>query len=112
MRNSTLQLLLFSLFIWLQSCTAIPFEHTEESGILSRLSKLESRLDHASERIDVLSQRQTVCRALPREDFEEYATCDDNEYQLMNWCSGDCNADDARVTVCCIKAEPDVNIKH
>lgn len=47
------------------------------------------------------AEAKLSCRALPREDHQSFATCAADEKELTKWCSGDCNADDARVTLCC-----------
>ena len=41
------------------------------------------------------------CEALPVEDDKDYARCSPGTRELMRWCSGDCNHDDAKVTICC-----------
>jgi len=43
------------------------------------------------------------CVAHPAEDFQSYRPCMKDEFTFAEWCSGDCNSDDARVTICCKK---------
>ena len=47
------------------------------------------------------AEAKLSCKALPREDHQSYQTCAAGEKELAKWCSGDCNGDDARVTLCC-----------
>ena len=42
------------------------------------------------------------CRAFPREDKEaEVHQCPIQTFKLAEWCSGNCSANDARMTLCC-----------
>ena len=41
------------------------------------------------------------CEAFPREEFESATACDDGTFKLLEWCSGDCSSDGAKVTICC-----------
>ncbi len=51
--------------------------------------------------IEYLGAKKQVCDALVTEEYQPQPVCPADMYQLMAWCSGDCNADDVRVTVCC-----------
>ena len=48
-----------------------------------------------------ITKRLESCEAFPREETQPFAQCRSGTFQLAEWCSGDCNADDARVTICC-----------
>ncbi len=41
------------------------------------------------------------CTALPAEETQPPRQCGAGQFKLVEWCSGDCNSDDARVTICC-----------
>lgn len=41
------------------------------------------------------------CRAYPSEEYEPFHLCPAGTESLASWCSGDCNADDAKVQICC-----------
>lgn len=41
------------------------------------------------------------CKAYPTEEHHPPKQCTAETFKLVEWCSGDCNADDARVTICC-----------
>ena len=42
------------------------------------------------------------CVALTAEDYQAYAECpQDTPLTLVEWCSGDCGTDDAKVRICC-----------
>ena len=46
--------------------------------------------------------RKVACEAHPREDFSQQRTMNcEPGFKLAEWCSGDCNDDDAMVTLCC-----------
>ena len=46
--------------------------------------------------------RELACDAYPREEHSPPSTMNcKSGFKLAEWCSGDCNADDARVTLCC-----------
>lgn len=49
----------------------------------------------------IVSDLKQQCTAHPVEEFQSYVQCGDGEYELLKWCSGDCNSDDARMTICC-----------
>ncbi len=53
-----------------------------------------------SDELETLKNRKLVCQALTTEEFDPAPTCDAG-YTLARWCSGDCNEDDAQVTLCC-----------
>ena len=42
-----------------------------------------------------------ACSAHPSEDYQAYASCPAGTESFLEWCSGDCNDDDARVRICC-----------
>jgi len=48
-----------------------------------------------------LANKKLKCRAIPTEERRNYGTCSNNEFKLVQWCSGDCTGDDAKVTICC-----------
>lgn len=55
-----------------------------------------------SKEVKRLNSKKLTCQATPREESQEKSvSCAANYYKLAEWCSGDCNADDARVTLCC-----------
>ena len=41
------------------------------------------------------------CVAYTSEDYEDYVPCPPRSEVFVEWCSGDCNDDDARVRICC-----------
>ena len=45
--------------------------------------------------------RAGTCTAYPREEYESYASCPGGSWELVRWCSGNCDGDDAKVTICC-----------
>ena len=49
----------------------------------------------------VIADIKQQCTGHPVEDFEPYAQCREGTYELLRWCSGDCNDDDAKMTICC-----------
>ncbi len=50
--------------------------------------------------LNELKGRRLSCEALPREDEQKPASCSKG-FKLAEWCSGNCDKDDARVTLCC-----------
>lgn len=53
------------------------------------------------EDITKLKTRRLQCEAHPVEEFQPTKQCEAGQFKLVEWCSGDCNKDDARVTICC-----------
>lgn len=47
-----------------------------------------------------IRDRELVCEAITKEEFQERPVCNAG-YVMAQWCSGDCNEDDARVALCC-----------
>ncbi len=44
-----------------------------------------------------------ICGAIAAEDSEEFPLCPNSEYgATAQWCSGNCDYDDAKVTICCV----------
>ncbi|MDE0145306.1 MAG: hypothetical protein OXL95_05495 [Nitrospira sp.] len=62
---------------------------------------LIEKVGQLSKNVKSLDSKKLICNAKPREDHKGYASCDADYYELAKWCSGDCNADDAKVTLCC-----------
>jgi hypothetical protein len=54
-----------------------------------------------TEDVASLKTKQLLCVAMPTEDHQGFALCAEGYYSLAQWCSGDCNGDDARVVICC-----------
>ena len=55
-----------------------------------------------SKEVKRLNSKKLTCQATPREEFQEKSvSCAADYYKLAEWCSGDCDRDDARVTLCC-----------
>ena len=73
---------------------AIIWESVSEGALIRNLGGVTSA------DLDMVKNRKLMCEALVSEEFEEPPTCSAG-YTLASWCSGDCNADDARVALCC-----------
>ena len=74
----------------------------EINTVYKELGKTQEKVGQLSKNVESLDSQKLTCEAIPREEFqEEFASCAADYYKLAEWCSGDCNADDARVTLCC-----------
>ena len=79
----------------------------EVGNLLSELEKhpqaedLIKKVGELSKNVKKLNSKKLTCKAKPSEDFQKFASCEADYYRLAEWCSGDCNADDAKVTLCC-----------
>ena len=62
---------------------------------------LRKEVGQLSRNVKRLDSKKLTCEAKPREEYQEFASCAADYYKLAEWCSGDCNADDAIVTLCC-----------
>ena len=71
-----------------------------EGGLVKSLGgATSSELAEVRQQLDT-HPRELTCEALVSEEFQKRPTCNSG-YQMTQWCSGDCNADDAQVTLCC-----------
>ena len=67
-----------------------------------KANDLRKEVGQLSKTVKRLDSQKLTCEATPREEFQEKSiSCTADYYKLAEWCSGDCNADDARVTLCC-----------
>ncbi|MCY4226298.1 MAG: hypothetical protein OXF20_01125 [Gammaproteobacteria bacterium] len=51
--------------------------------------------------ITAIGSQRLSCKTLVAEEFQPYQECQSQYFELARWCSGDCNADDAKATMCC-----------
>ena len=87
----------FAVLVW---------EKATDGGLISALGgATKTEVGAVTQAVDGLRKellgRRLACTAHPKEDRSKWATCASPKFELTRWCSGDCNADDARVTICC-----------
>ena len=51
--------------------------------------------------VSAIGNRRLSCETLVAEEHQSYRECKQTQFELTRWCSGDCNADDAKATICC-----------
>lgn len=81
---------------------SIIFELAQQVGVLQeRTKQLQEENKKQQQRIANLENKRLSCSAHPSEEHSGFASCPSGKYMLVNWCSGDCSSDDARVVICC-----------
>lgn len=72
-----------------------------EQKIDRLIATLPPDLDTFGQRIAKLEGERLECVAYPTEENRRPPECGAGSYEFANWCSGNCDGDDARVRICC-----------